>query len=79
MIGIVAFNLVMILLGAAVAFAIVPARPLSDALSHLHTTIGITAPAPEKARTVVLIWIGATILLVDGLLFLLVFLLSVVR
>ena len=78
MIGIVAFNMLMVLLGAAAASPLVPLQPLSDALSYLHTTIGITTPPPEKVRMVAMIWVGSVIVLVDGLLFLLVSLMRVV-
>jgi hypothetical protein len=77
MIGVVAFNAFMLLLGLGVASPLVPVKPLSDMLGYLHTTIGITTPAPGKVRIVVLIWIASLILLVDGLLFLLVFLTSI--
>lgn len=78
MIGIAAFNLVIVLLGAAAASPLISTEVLSDMLSYLHTTIGITTPAPDKVRMVALIWLGAMIVLVDGLLFLLVFLMRLV-
>lgn len=76
MIGVFAFNVLMVLLGLSVASSLVPAKLLSDILGYLHTTIGITTPAPGKVRMIVLIWIGSLILIVDGLLLLLVFLTS---
>jgi hypothetical protein len=77
MIGVIAFNAVMVLLGLGVATRVVPVKLLSDMLGYLHTTIGITTPSPDKVRMVVLIWIASLILLVDGLLFLLVLLTSI--
>ena len=77
MIGVIAFNLLLILLGLGVASSMVPAKPLGDLLGYLHTTIGISTPAPDKVRLVVLIWIASVIILVDGLLLLLVFLTSI--
>jgi hypothetical protein len=45
-------------------------------LGYLHKTIGITTPSLKQVRTVALIWIGSTIIIVDGFLFLLVFITS---
>ena len=73
MIGIVVFNVVMLLLCAMVATRIVPTSLLTSILDWLHNTIGITAPQPEKVRTAALIWMGSTIVIVDGALFMLVF------
>ncbi len=74
MIGIVIFNVFMIAVGAGVASQIVPKRLFSPLLIALHNTIGITTPPPEKLRMFALIWIASLVVLVDGLLFLLVFL-----
>jgi hypothetical protein len=79
MTSLVLFNVAMVALGIGVATPLVPARLLSDMLGYVHTTIGITTPGPDKVRMVVLIWIGSTIVLVDGLLFLLVYLMRVVQ
>jgi len=73
MIGIVVFNVVMLLLCAVVGSRIVPTSLLTSILDWLHNTIGITAPPPQKVRTVTLIWMGSTIVIVDGALFMLVF------
>ena len=77
MIGVVVFNVLMVLLGLGVASPVVPAKLLGDMLGYLHTTIGITTPAPEKVRVVVLIWVASVIIIVDGLLLLLVVLTSI--
>jgi len=73
MIGIVLFNVVMLLLCGIVGSRIVPASLVSAVLDWLHNTIGITSPPREKVRTVALIWMGSTIVIVDGALFMLVF------
>lgn len=73
MIGIVLFNAVMLLLCAMVASQIVPTSLVSAVLDWLHNTIGITSPPREKVRIVALIWMGSTIVIVDGALFMLVF------
>jgi hypothetical protein len=77
MIGVVVFNVVMVLLGLAVGGSLVPPKLLSDMLAYLHATVGITTPAPEKVRMVALIWIASLIVIVDGLLLLLVVLTSI--
>jgi hypothetical protein len=45
-------------------------------LGFLHNTIGITTPSLEQVRMVALIWIGSVIIIVDGCVFLLVFIAS---
>jgi hypothetical protein len=74
MTGIVIFNVLMIALGVAVGTGLVPASRISGMLGWLHAIIGITPPAPEKARLFALVWIGSMVVIVDGLLLLLVFL-----
>lgn len=74
MIGFIIFNIVMLILGFLVKARLVSASRTSIMLDWLHGIIGITPPAPEKAPVFALIWIASLALLVDGLLFLLVFL-----
>lgn len=50
-----------------------PANLIGAMLDGLHNTIGITSPPAEKVRMVAVIWIGSTIIIVDGVLFMLVF------
>lgn len=73
MIGIVVFNVVMLALCAAVGSGLVPANLISATLYWVHNTIGITSPPAHKERMVALIWIGSTMVIVDGVLFMLVF------
>lgn len=72
--SIVAFHVLMLLLALGVISKVVSPQLVSDALGYLHTTIGITTPPFEKARMIALVWIGATVVIVDGCLVLLVFL-----
>jgi hypothetical protein len=74
MIWIIAFNAGMFLLGAVVATGLVSAARLEAMLFWLHGIVGITSPPPEKARVFALVWIALTLVMVDGLLSLLVFL-----
>ena len=73
MAGIFAFHLLMLLLGLGILSQVVPSQVVDNVLGYLHNTIGITAPPPQKVRTVTLIWMGSTIVIVDGALFMLVF------
>ncbi|MGA7295235.1 MAG: hypothetical protein WBW53_03385 [Terriglobales bacterium] len=76
MIAIIAFHALMLALGLGILSRIVPPKLVADMLSYLLSTIGITVPPAEKARIFALVWIGATIVIVDGCLFLLVFIAS---
>jgi hypothetical protein len=79
MVGAVVFNVLMVLAGLAVATQVVPATRLEGMIYYLHGIIGITAPRPDKVRPVALVWMATVIVIVDGFLFLLVFLASVTR
>lgn len=74
MTGIVIFNVLMIALAGSVGSGLVPASRISLMLQWLHAIIGITPPEVEKARLFALVWIGSMIVIVDGLVSLLVFL-----
>lgn len=71
--GIVVFNVVMLAIAAAVGSGLVPANLNRAALDWMHNTIGITAPPEHRERMVALVWIGSTIVIVDGVLLMLVF------
>jgi len=73
MVAIVVFHVVMLLLGLVIGSRVVSTDLVSNVLGYLHKTIGITTPSLEQVRMVALIWIGAAIIIVDGFLFLLVF------
>jgi hypothetical protein len=73
MVGIIAFHIIMLLLGLLIASRAVAVQRLSNVLGYLHNAIGITTPPPEQVRMVALIWVGSVIVLADGFLFLLVF------
>jgi len=70
---IVAFHALLVLLGMGMVSGAIPPRLVSDVLALLHNTIGITTPPLERTRMFALIWIGSTIVVFDGCLFLLVF------
>ncbi|MGA2335738.1 MAG: hypothetical protein WA383_15415 [Terriglobales bacterium] len=71
MISIVVFHVLMALLGLGIWSRAVPEQLVSAMLGYLHSTIGITPPPLEKVRMIALIWIGSTIVIVDGSLLLL--------
>jgi hypothetical protein len=73
MIAIVVFHVVMVLLALGVMSKVVPVQLVGNMLDNLHKTLGITRPPPEQTRTIALVWIGSTIIIVDGSVFLLVF------
>ena len=77
MIAIVIFHVVMVLLGLGITSRVISVQSVNDTLDYLHKTIGITTPSLEQTQTVALVWIGSTILIVDGSLFLLVFMTKV--
>ncbi|MGA3087368.1 MAG: hypothetical protein ABSD75_02075 [Terriglobales bacterium] len=73
MIAVIAFHILILLLGLGVATRAIDAARVSNALGYLHNIIGITTPPPEKVRTIALVWIGTTVVIVDGCLVMLVF------
>jgi len=76
MVGIVMFHILMLLLGLAIVSRVVPLELVDNALGYLHKTIGITTPPVEQTRPIALVWIGSTIIIVDGCLLLLLFIAS---
>jgi hypothetical protein len=76
MTGIIVFNLLMLALGASIGLRLVPAARISASLEWLHSIIGITPPATDHAWIFALVWVVALMIIVDGLLLLLVFLVS---
>jgi hypothetical protein len=76
MIGILVFHALMLGLVLGVASRAISTNSVSNLLGYLHQTIGITAPAADKVRLVALIWVGSAVIIVDGCVFLLVFISS---
>ena len=73
MIGVIIFNVLMLILCGVVGSRLVPLHLIGAVLDWLHNTIGITSPASEKQRMVAIIWLASTIVIVDVALFMLVF------
>lgn len=76
MAGIIAFHVLMLLLALGIATHAVSTHSVSTMLSYLHQSIGITTPPTEQVRMIALIWIGSTVIVVDGCLFLTVLIAS---
>jgi hypothetical protein len=79
MIGIIAFHIVMLVVGLAIGTRVVSPQLVSELLDYLHKSIGITMPSTEQVRMVALIWIASLVIMVDGFLFLLLFISRVSR
>jgi hypothetical protein len=74
--AIVAFHILMLLLGVGIASRVLPVESVGNALGYVHKAIGITTPPPRQTRMIALVWIGSILIIVDGCLLLLVFLTS---
>jgi hypothetical protein len=74
MVAIIGFHILMLILAVGVLARLIPQTLVGNALGYLHSTVGITAPPAQRARTFALVWIGSTIVIVDGCLGLLFFL-----
>jgi hypothetical protein len=66
MVTLIAFHVLMLLLGLSIGTGILRVELVSSMLGYLHNTIGITAPPMQHAKTIALIWIGALVVIVDG-------------
>ena len=76
MAGIIIFNALILTLGAGVAIEIIPIKLILPLLSGLHNTFGVTMPPPDKVRRLALIWLAFMMAIVDGVIFLFIFLAS---
>jgi hypothetical protein len=74
---IVIFHSLMLLLGLGIVSRAIPPQRVANMLGYLHNTIGITTPSLEQVRMVALIWIGSVVVIVDGCIFLLLFIAKV--
>jgi hypothetical protein len=70
MLALVLFNILMVLLGAGILKGLISARWFASFMDLLHNTIGITTPTEQQIRLALLLWIGFTLLIVDGTLYL---------
>jgi len=79
MVAIVVFHVLTLLLGLGIASRAISEQRIADALGYLHNTIGISTPPLEKVRMIALIWVGTTVVIVDGCLLMLVVITRIVR
>jgi hypothetical protein len=77
MIALVAFHVLMIALALIVLTGVLSPQRATDMIGNLHKAIGITAPTLEQGRMAALIWIGSAIVIVDGCMLLLLFIVSI--
>ena len=68
LISLVVFHVVAVLMGLGIGCRVIPAQFVADMIGYLHNAIGITTPSPDQVRIAALIWIGAAIFMVDGIL-----------
>jgi hypothetical protein len=73
MVGIVVLHIVMLLLGLSIVTRFVPPSRVGNAVGYLHKAIGITEPSQKQVEMAALIWIGSILIIIDGCLFMLVF------
>jgi hypothetical protein len=79
MLPLVVFHVLMLLLGLIVVSRVVSPQRVGNTLAYVHKSIGITTPAPDQVRTVAVIWIASMIVIVDGCIFLLLFITRLTR
>jgi hypothetical protein len=76
MVVIVVFHVLMLLLALGIVSRFISPQAVSNILGYVHKTIGITTPSLEKVPAIALVWIGSTVIIVDGCVFLLVLITS---
>ena len=69
----VAFNLAMLAICAAVGVGLVPAKLYDGLMRGLHNTIGITTPSERQVRWVLVVWIVCMVAIFDAMAALLVY------
>ncbi len=79
MIALVLFHALMIALALTVLSGVVSQERMSDMVGTLHKAIGITAPTLDQGRMAALIWIGSAIVIIDGCVLLLLFIVSMTK
>jgi hypothetical protein len=70
MLWIIAFNAILLLLGAGIVKGLVPIKFLRGLIDGLHATIGISTPTERQTRWVIAFWIAFLLVMVDGMLLL---------
>jgi hypothetical protein len=73
MVIVVTFHVLMLLLVVGIVSRAIPEKLVSGLIGYLHSTIGITVPRATQVRAITLVWIGSLVAVVDGCLFLLIF------
>jgi hypothetical protein len=73
MTGIIMFHVLMVLLGLSIVTRFVSPSRVGNAVGYLHKAIGITVPSQKQVKMAALIWIGSILIVIDGCLFMLLF------
>jgi hypothetical protein len=73
MVAIIVFHILILILATGILARLIPQTLVSNALGYLHSTVGITTPPEQKARSFAMVWLASTVVIVDGCLVLLLF------
>jgi len=68
MLYIIAFNVLMILVVAGAIKRVLPIGFLTNFITGLHYTIGITVPPPDQVHRAAIVWIVSVVIIIDVLL-----------
>ena len=79
MAALVGFNVVLLLLIAAISSQKVPQRLYASAVKGLHYTIGITTPTDRQVRRTFIAWLIAVLVIVNGMALMLSFMVRSIR
>jgi hypothetical protein len=68
MLYIIAFNVLMIVIVVGAIKRVLPIDFLTNLITGLHYTIGITVPPPDQVRRAAIVWIVSVVIIIDVLL-----------
>jgi hypothetical protein len=64
----VLFNVLMVVIIAGIIKRLLPIGFLTDLITGLHYTVGITVPPPDQVRRAAVVWIISVVIIIDVLL-----------
>jgi hypothetical protein len=67
MIGLLVFNVVLLVLIAMILGGRIPERVYAGVVRGLHFTIGISTPTPRQLRWTLAVWLISVLAIVDGI------------
>lgn len=68
MLYIIVFNVLMVLVIAGAIKRVLPIGFLTNLITGLHYTIGITVPPPDQVHRAAVVWIISVVIIIDVLL-----------